>query len=32
MMFMRKELINRGFTGEKFKRPKNGKIYLFESQ
>jgi len=30
MMFMRKELLKRGFTGEKFKRPENGKIYLFE--
>lgn len=30
MMFMQKELLKRGFTGEKFKRPENGKVYLFE--
>ncbi len=30
MMFMRKELIKRGFTGPKFNRPENGKVYVFE--
>ncbi len=29
MMFLQKELIKRGFTGDKFKTPINGKIYVF---
>jgi len=31
MMYMRKELLNRGFKGPKFKIPINGKLYLYES-
>jgi len=30
MIFLRKELIKRGFRGPNFKRPSNGKIYVFE--
>jgi broad specificity phosphatase PhoE len=31
MMFMRKELLKRGFSGPKFgKTPENGKVYIFE--
>ena len=30
MMFLRKELVNRGFKGPNFKRAENGKIYVFE--
>ncbi|MFD1358862.1 histidine phosphatase family protein [Fictibacillus halophilus] len=30
MMFMRKELIRRGFKGPKLGRPENAKLYLFE--
>jgi broad specificity phosphatase PhoE len=30
MIFMRKELMKRGFTGPKFRRPVNGKVYIFE--
>jgi broad specificity phosphatase PhoE len=30
MIFMRKELLRRGFKGPKFKTPENGKLYLFE--
>lgn len=30
MMFMRKELIRRGFKGPKLGRPQNAKLYLFE--
>lgn len=30
MIFMRKELIRRGFKGPKFKRPENAKLYIFE--
>jgi broad specificity phosphatase PhoE len=30
MMFMRKELLKRGFSGPKFSRPKNAKVYIFE--
>jgi broad specificity phosphatase PhoE len=30
MMFMRKELIRRGFIGPKFRRAINGKVYIFE--
>jgi hypothetical protein len=30
MMFMRKEMLKRGFEGPKIKRPENGKLYLFE--
>lgn len=30
MMYMRMELMKRGFTGESFKTPKNGKLYVFE--
>jgi broad specificity phosphatase PhoE len=29
MMFMRKELIRRGFKGPRLGRPENGKLYLF---
>lgn len=32
MMFMRKELIRRGFSGPSFKRPENGKVYIFEAE
>ncbi|MFS0597504.1 histidine phosphatase family protein [Peribacillus frigoritolerans] len=31
MVYMRKELIRRGFTGPKFKIARNGKLYVFES-
>lgn len=32
MMFMRKELLKRGFTGPKFgTSPENGKVYIFEN-
>ncbi|WP_409294664.1 histidine phosphatase family protein [Peribacillus sp. SCS-26] len=31
MMFMRKSLIKRGFTGPKFRTPDNGKIYIYEN-
>lgn len=31
MMFMRKELLRRGFQGPSFKRAKNGKVYIFEN-
>jgi hypothetical protein len=30
MMFMRKEMLKRGFEGPKIKRPEKGKLYLFE--
>ena len=30
MMFMRKELIKRGFKGPMFKHAENGKLYIFE--
>ncbi|HEV7330545.1 MAG TPA: histidine phosphatase family protein [Flavisolibacter sp.] len=30
MMFLQKELIRRGFNGDKFNTPANGRIYLFE--
>lgn len=30
MVFMRKELLNRGFTGPKFRRADHGKVYIFE--
>ncbi|MFC3885142.1 histidine phosphatase family protein [Bacillus songklensis] len=30
MMFMRKELLKRGFKGPKMKTPENGKLYVFE--
>ena len=30
MMFMRKELLRRGFTGPKFNRPENARLYVFE--
>jgi broad specificity phosphatase PhoE len=30
MMFMRKELLRRGFKGPKLGRPENAKLYLFE--
>ncbi|RFU67907.1 histidine phosphatase family protein [Peribacillus saganii] len=30
MMFMRKELLKRGFTGPKFRTADNGKLYIFE--
>lgn len=31
MMFLRKELLARGFKGPKFGTPDNGKLYLFEN-
>lgn len=31
MIFLRKELMKRGFNGPKFKRAKNGELYLFEN-
>jgi broad specificity phosphatase PhoE len=30
MMFMRKELRKRGFTGPSFRRPLNGKLYVYQ--
>jgi broad specificity phosphatase PhoE len=30
MMFLQKELLQRGFKGNRFKTPANGKIYIFE--
>lgn len=30
MMYMRKELIKRGFAGDSFRTPDNGKLYVFE--
>ena len=30
MMLLQKELIARGFTGDKFRNPANGKMYVFE--
>ena len=30
MMFMRQELLRRGFAGPKFRRAENGKLYVFE--
>ena len=30
MLFMRKELLKRGFIGPSFKNPKNGELYVFE--
>lgn len=30
MMFMRKELLKRGFSGPKFNRPENARLYIFE--
>jgi broad specificity phosphatase PhoE len=32
MMYLRKELIKRGFKGEKFRTPANGKIYIFSDE
>jgi broad specificity phosphatase PhoE len=32
MMFMRKELIRRGFSGPAFRRPQNGVVYIFEDE
>jgi broad specificity phosphatase PhoE len=32
MMFMRKELIRRGFSGPAFRRPHNGVVYIFEKE
>lgn len=32
MIFMRKELIKRGFSGPKFNRPENAKLYIFEKE
>jgi len=32
MIFMRKELIKRGFRGPKFRRPSNGKLYVFQDR
>lgn len=31
MMYMRKELLKRGFTGPKINRPDNAKLYVFEN-
>ena len=31
MMFMRKELLKRGFSGPKFNRPENAKLYIYEN-
>ncbi|PLS15971.1 phosphoglycerate mutase [Bacillus sp. M6-12] len=31
MMFMRKELMKRGFTGPKFRTADNGKLYIFKN-
>lgn len=30
MLFMRKELVKRGFRGPRLRTPKNGKLYLYE--
>jgi broad specificity phosphatase PhoE len=30
MMFLRRELLRRGFTGPAFRLPENGRLYLFE--
>lgn len=30
MMYLQKELLKRGFKGDKFRLPENGKVYLFE--
>lgn len=30
MMFLQKELLKRGFRGDNFKTPTNGKVYMFE--
>ncbi|WP_201716495.1 histidine phosphatase family protein [Rossellomorea arthrocnemi] len=32
MMFMRKELRKRGFTGPSFRRPSNGKVYVYRDR
>ena len=32
MMFMRKELRKRGFTGPSFRRPSNGKLYVYQDR
>ncbi|WP_175986674.1 histidine phosphatase family protein [Bacillus sp. Marseille-Q1617] len=32
MMFMRRELIKRGFSGPAFRRPANGKVYIFQKE
>jgi broad specificity phosphatase PhoE len=31
MIFMRQELLKRGFAGPKFRRPENAKIYIYEN-
>jgi len=31
LMYMRKELLNRGFKGPRFNTPANGKLYVYES-
>lgn len=31
MMYMRKELIRKGFRGPSFSTPKNGQLYIFEN-
>lgn len=31
MMFLKKELLKRGFKGDKFNLPQNGKLYLYHS-
>lgn len=31
MMFMRKELLKRGFSGPRFNRPENAKVYIFKN-
>ncbi|WLR57025.1 histidine phosphatase family protein [Mesobacillus subterraneus] len=32
MMFMRKELLKRGFSGSKFNRPENATVYIFDNE
>jgi broad specificity phosphatase PhoE len=32
MMLLQQELLARGFSGEQFRNPKNGKVYIFENQ
>ncbi|PLR98430.1 histidine phosphatase family protein [Bacillus sp. T33-2] len=32
MMYMREELLKRGFTGPKFRRAANGQVYIFEKE
>ncbi|AFS78118.1 hypothetical protein Curi_c11040 [Gottschalkia acidurici 9a] len=32
MIYLKKELLKRGFKGPKFKVPENGKLYVFEKE